>query len=105
LPRPRCPFCGSAELIWRDVAVHGRIYSWTVVRHQVHPAFAVPYTIMLVELTEHPEVRLIGYLDGEPRLQPGQPVDGTFELRGTDTVIPLWHPTASTKEIHNDQDA
>jgi uncharacterized OB-fold protein len=32
------------------------IYSYTVVRHQTHPAFPAPYTVLLVELEEGPRV-------------------------------------------------
>ena len=34
----------------------GTIHSYTVVRHQTHPAFPVPYTIVLVEMEEGPRV-------------------------------------------------
>jgi len=32
------------------------VYSYTVVHHQTHPAFFVPYTILLVEMEEGPRV-------------------------------------------------
>ena len=57
----------------------GRLYSWTTVEHQVHPAYPVPYTIVLVELDDEPGVRLIGYLPGAPELTEGQPMQVWFE--------------------------
>jgi uncharacterized OB-fold protein len=30
------------------------VYSYTVVHHQTHPAFTVPYTIVVVELEDGP---------------------------------------------------
>ena len=43
--------------------------------HQVHPAYVVPYTIVLVELDD-PGVRFVGYLPGAPELIDGQPMRG-----------------------------
>ena len=96
LPLPRCPFCGSADLGWRNVAPDGRVYSWTVARHQIHPAFAVPYTILLVELCEFPGVRLVGYLDGDPPLSAGQTVRATFDTRAG-VALPIWELTDFNK--------
>jgi uncharacterized OB-fold protein len=90
LPRPRCPSCGCVDLAWREVSPAGRIYSWTVVRHQVHPAFAVPYTVVLVALTDHPEVRLVGHLSGDAELRIGQPVRVRIDQFGTGTASPGW---------------
>jgi uncharacterized OB-fold protein len=90
LPRPRCPSCGSVDSTWLDVASYGEVYSWTVVRHQIHPGFPAPYTLVLVQLRDFPSVRLIGHLEGEPPLTKGQPVRARFGDRGSDVVIPQW---------------
>jgi uncharacterized OB-fold protein len=57
---PLCPECRSFEFEWALSSGRGRIYSYTVVRHQTHPAFAAPYTVLLVEMEEGP--RLIAQL-------------------------------------------
>jgi uncharacterized protein len=59
---PLCPRCHSFEFEWAPCSGRGNVYSYTVVHHQTHPAFPVPYTIVLVELEEGP--RLIGQLRG-----------------------------------------
>ena len=53
---PLCPECLSFEYDWALCSGHGIVYSYTVVRHQTHPAFPVPYTMLLVELEEGPRV-------------------------------------------------
>ena len=57
---PLCPECHSFEFEWMTSSGRGRIYSYTVVRHQTHPAFPVPYTVLLAEMEEGP--RLIAQL-------------------------------------------
>ena len=52
LPRAYCHTCGSWDGHWQVVTGHGHLYSWTTVEHQVHPAYPVPYTIVLVELDD-----------------------------------------------------
>jgi hypothetical protein len=39
--------------------------------HQIHPDYPAPYTLVVVELDDAPEVRLMGRLDGEPELSRG----------------------------------
>jgi uncharacterized OB-fold protein len=53
---PLCPECRSFEFEWALSSGRGTIYSYTVVRHQTHPAFPAPYTVLLVELEEGPRV-------------------------------------------------
>jgi DUF35 OB-fold domain, acyl-CoA-associated len=60
------------------------------VEHQVHPAYPVPYTVVLVQLDDV-AARLIGRLPGRPDLAPGQPMQVWFEeLDGA--VLPQWAP-------------
>lgn len=96
-PRAYCARCGGWDTVWRTVAGRGRLYSWTTVEHQVHRAFPVPYTILLVELEDAPEVRLIGYLPGRPELTAGMPMRVWFEPVDDDgTRLPQWLPNSAT---------
>jgi uncharacterized OB-fold protein len=90
LPRPFCPSCRSRDLEWRDLSPNGRVYSWTVVEHQVHPAFPVPYTILLIELDDMPGVRLVGNIAGDAVLNIGDPVRATFDPAGNEVIFPQW---------------
>ena len=56
LPGPLCPDCCSFDFEWIASSGRGVIYSYTVVRHQTHPAFPVPYTVVLAQMEEAPRV-------------------------------------------------
>jgi uncharacterized OB-fold protein len=94
LPRAYCNQCGSWESSWKAASGRGHLYSWTTVTHQVHPAFAPPYTIVLVELADFPGVRLVGHVAGEPPLHAGQAMQAWFETLEDGTVLPQWRPVA-----------
>jgi uncharacterized protein len=96
LPRAYCAGCGSWDGRWQDAAGTATLHSWTVVEHQVHPAFPVPYTIVLVELDEVPAVRMVGYLDGAPDLVAGRPMRVRFDPVGDGVVVPGWEPADGT---------
>jgi uncharacterized OB-fold protein len=53
-PRSHCPHCLSPELIWKEVAGAGTLYSFTVARQATAPQFAAetPQLIGVVELDE-----------------------------------------------------
>lgn len=92
LPRENCPRCGAFSRQWRVVPPTGTLYSWTVVEHQVHPAYPTPYTVVLVEVDGTDGVRLLGRLPGRPRLAIGEPMKVWFEdVDGV--VLPQWRPT------------
>ena len=85
---PICPRCHSFEFEWAVCSGRGTVYSYTVVHHQTHPAFPVPYTIVLVELEEGP--RLIGQLRGPAdRLSIGAQVSIDWE-DAPDQPLPVW---------------
>lgn len=92
MPVAYCRHCGGWETKWETVSGRGRLYSWTVVEHQVHPAFPAPYTLVLVELEDHPEARLVGAITGRPDLCAGQPMEVWFEAVAEDVVLPQWRP-------------
>lgn len=53
-PRALCPYCLSEKLEWVRASGKGRVYSYTVVRRAMHPAFQaeVPYVFAIIELEE-----------------------------------------------------
>lgn len=90
MPRRFCRDCGSEQPRWRGVAANGTVYSWSVVAHQIHPDFPVPYTVVLVDLDDAPGVRLIGRLDGRPEVTIGDPVHARFVPLDDGTGLPVW---------------
>lgn len=94
LPRPVCPTCHSARLEWRAVSPRGSVYTWTVVERQSHPAFPVPYAVVLVELNDVRGVRLLTHLPGRPELFAGMPMTAVFDdVREGDIIVPRWVPS------------
>lgn len=102
LPRTYCHRCRSWIVEWKPVAPRARVVSWTVAEYQVHPGFPVPYTVVLVELDDVPEVRLAGYLDGRPAISAGMPMRADFVMRPGGVTLVNWVPAAGTREVGDD---
>jgi hypothetical protein len=89
-----CHKCRSSNLGWERVAGHGRVYSWERIWHPVHPALkdACPYMVVLVELPEAGNVRLVGNLAGDPRadLPIGATVEAVFEDHPEGYTLVQW---------------
>jgi len=95
VPRAHCPQCGSWQTRWQVTNGLGRVYSWTVVEHQVVDGMPTPHTIVLVELEQYPAARLVGHIPGAPELTPGQLMQVWFEHVNDDVVLPQWKPALS----------
>ncbi len=56
-----CYVCRSNGSDWQEVSGEGRLYSYTIVTHPVHPGLVtqVPFNVVLVEFADAPGVRLI----------------------------------------------
>lgn len=91
---PACAACWSPDLAWRAVSGRGAVFSFTVVHHAFHPAFAseCPYVVADVELEEGPIItsRVVGC---DPRtVEIGMPVQVTFERVSDEIALPLFTP-------------
>lgn len=92
-PRPRCISCSGTTLEWADVPHRGTVHSWTVVEHQIHPAFPTPFTVVLVDVVPQwsdDAVRFVGRLPGRPMLEAGDDVQVVFSDMGDGVVLPDW---------------
>ena len=96
-PLSRCPHCHSVGLGWRAVSGNGTVYTYTVVRHPTHYAFAgkIPYVLAIVELAEGP--RLVTALTGVPpaEVRVGLPVRAVFREVADGVTLPYFEPTNS----------
>lgn len=95
LPRGICHRCYSTDIGWEAVTPRARLVAWTVAEHQVHPAFPVPYTVVLVELQDVPQVRLAGYLPGRPALAAGMPMRAVLRDAAPGVSLVDWAPEAA----------
>lgn len=82
-PEWLCHACRSFNVGWEEVNGEGRIYSWERVWHPVHPALQDhgPYIVVLVELPQADNIRMVGNLLGDPRqdIAIGSKVSAVFE--------------------------
>lgn len=63
-PAPLCLDCQCADYDWAPLNGRGRITTWTVITHPVHPAAVtrVPYVVVEVELAEQAGLRMLSNL-------------------------------------------
>ena len=86
---PLCPECRSFDFEWISSSGRGSIYSYTVVRHQTHPAFAVPYTVLLVEMEEGPRIIVQLRASEDASVDIGTPVRMEWE-DGSEQSLPVF---------------
>jgi uncharacterized OB-fold protein len=65
-PEFRCAVCGAKELDWVQVERAGIVYSWTTTWYPFVPERSneLPYTVVLGELAQAGNARLLGVLSG-----------------------------------------
>lgn len=94
LPAVACYNCQSFDHEWVRVSGKGVIFSYINIFHPVHPAVKerVPYNVVLVELPDAGNVRLIGNIVDTPfeALYVGMPVEVFFEDIDEQTTLPQW---------------
>ncbi|MHB8468089.1 MAG: Zn-ribbon domain-containing OB-fold protein, partial [Acidimicrobiales bacterium] len=99
-PQPFCFRCQGQEFTWIDLPGTGTIYTFTVVRHPLHPRLAevVPYVSGVVELdgTQGAGARLIvNITDCDPdTVRVGDPVEIWFEKVSDTYAVPRARPKA-----------
>jgi uncharacterized OB-fold protein len=96
-PRPMCPKCQSLSATWHQISGHGRVYSWVIPHHPVHPLVRdkVPYVVALVELDEGPRMvtRLVDIAIEEVR--EGLEVEVRFDEIAAGVLLPNFQPAVS----------
>lgn len=89
-----CTKCWSPKIEWKPAAGTGKVFSYTVVHHAFHPAFAdeTPYTVADIELDEGPiltsRIKEIDPADVEI----GMPVRVTFEEMNDEYTLTIFVP-------------
>lgn len=93
-----CHSCLGFDLAWVPVQPTGTVFSWERVWNPSHPAVraALPYLVVLVELGDAPQVRMVGNLLGDPSqtVRIDAPVHAVFEHHPRFTLV-QWRLTAS----------
>lgn len=93
-PAPICTFCQAEAHEWVQMSGCGRVYTWTVITHPVHPAAVakVPYVVVEVELAEQPGLRMLSNLvDCDPSaITFDAPVTVGFERHPAGQKLPIF---------------
>ena len=80
---PHCPSCLGLELQFEEVAGHGIVHQYSIIRESKADGFEeyVPYVAVAVELAEQPGLLVATNLVGEsaPDVYVGMPVHLIFE--------------------------
>ena len=88
-----CHRCRSADVGWHACSGRGKVYACERVWHPVHPALKerVPYLVVLVELPDADNVRMVGNLLGDPQqeVRIGDDVEVVWEEH-EDVTLPQW---------------
>ncbi len=99
-PMPICYACQSEGVDWVELPGTGTVYSYTVVRHPLHPDLAgvVPYVSAIVELdgTQGEGARmLVNIIDCDPDdIDIGTPVTIIFDHVNDEMSTPRFRPLA-----------
>lgn len=97
VPRVMCAACGSWEWEWVASKGRGKVFTWTVVRRPMHPAFKddAPYAPVVVQMDEG--VRLVtSLIDCTPdEIQRGMPVEVVFDAVTPDVTLPKFRRVRS----------
>jgi uncharacterized OB-fold protein len=96
-PRPFCPRCGSAEVVWRVTSGRATLVSY-VINHRTVPPSDEPLVIALVQLEEGPQMmsNIVGVEPLPENLPLDLPLHVTFEQRG-EYAIPMFTPGEGTR--------
>jgi uncharacterized OB-fold protein len=93
-PAPLCTHCSHDAYDWAELSGKGRVHTWTVIIHPVHPAAVakVPYVVVEVELAEQPDLRMLSNLvDCDPRsIRMGAPVALAFVQHPAGQKLPVF---------------
>ena len=93
-PSPLCTHCSADGFSWEPLCGRGKITTWTVVTHPVHPAAfeRVPYVVVEVELDEQPGLRMLSNLidANEEDIGFDSPVTVAFTTHSNGQKLPVF---------------
>ena len=88
--------CKVLDREWAKVSGKGKVYSYTIITHPVHPAARekVPYNVVQVQLDEDPELIMVSSLVNVKNedITIGMPVEVVFEEHEPDVNLPKFQP-------------
>lgn len=106
-PRPICPDCHSFTPGWESVDQTGTVYAWTRTWQPFHESMSgsLPFVIVVVELPQAGNVRIVGVLDddGGDEVAIGQSVRGRIEEPTDPNGWPIlrWARTSNGQDLED----
>lgn len=98
-PIPGCPRCGSRDFEWVKSSGTGLVYTFSLIYHPVLPVLAphVPYNVVVVELPDVGNVRMVSNLLDTPfeQIMIGMPVELAWERINAEVNLPRFRPAAA----------
>lgn len=93
-PSEHCRACLARALVWEAGGGRGELYTWSVVRRPVTPAFEVPYAVAVVTLDEGYQM-MTNIVDAAvDQLRVGLRVRVVFHQVGDGLYLPYFAPDA-----------
>ncbi len=97
-PSAGCHKCGDHNYDWRTVPGRGHVYTWTVIRRALDPAFQarVPFTVAVVAVDVEGRPLLPGTMrDCAPEaIEAEMAMEIAFEPYDEEISLPCWRPAA-----------
>ena len=94
---PVCHACRSSGYEWHPVSGKGVVFTYIIAHHPPNPAYQdqVPYNVVLVELPDAGNVRMVGNLldCALDEVRVGMAVEVEFEDVNNDVTLIQWRPT------------
>jgi len=96
-PRPMCPHCRSLDIDVVELSGRGALYSYAILHHPRHPAFAYPVLAALVDLDEG--IRVVSNLEGvtPAEIRIGMRLEAFFGPAEGGARVPLFRPEGSAR--------
>ncbi|MEN9727051.1 MAG: hypothetical protein RL434_1417 [Pseudomonadota bacterium] len=93
-PAPICTYCQAEDCAWETIPGTGRIHTWTVITHPVHPGAVgkVPYVVVEIALDAQSDLRMISRLVecAPDEVTMAAPVEVVFEAHPDGQQLPLF---------------
>lgn len=95
-PAPLCTYCGADAYAWTQLCGRGRVKTWTVITHPIHPAAVarVPYVVVEVTLDEQADLTMISNLIecDHAAIDFDMPLEVCFETHPAGQKLPVFRP-------------
>lgn len=91
-PRVYCLACHEGELEFEQVSGRGTVYSYSAILESDTPGLEAPYTVIIAELAEQPELWILSTCPPDVAVHVGDELELSFEDISPDFSLPQLLP-------------